>query len=442
MKGKKVDRRTFIKLGASLAGASAANRFIGARAQGSGQYEPRFPIEKGARLRLLRWSGFVKSDEEYWNANTRRFTKLTGVPVDIEYITWEDVRPKAALAANLGAGPDIVMGWYDDPHLYPQRLLDVSDLAEYLGNKYGGWYDVARIYGYSDVVGHWIAIPVGAPVAALVYRQSWAQEAGFDTFPTDLDGLLKLSQALKKNGHPTGFALGHAVGDGNVWVHWLLWSFGGKQVEADGKTIAINRQETWNALEYAKELYQTMVSGVASWLDSNNNRAFLSGAISLTGNGISIYYAAKRDFPEIAKDLNHANFPVGPVGRPTEFHLFTEAFIFKYTRYPNAAKEYLRFMLEKDQAAPWVEAMNGYVTPALKAYRDLPVWTRDPKVTPYRDGIARMLYNGYAGPPGPKAAAALSEFVVLDMFADACVRGMSPKAAAKRAEDRLRRIYS
>src|SRR5213082_2065073 len=111
--------------------------------------------EKDPALRLLRWSGFVKSDEELWNANTKKFTDATGVPVSVEYITWEDVRPKAALAANLGTGPDIIMGWYDDPHIYPQKLVDVTDLAEGLGKQLGGWYDVARTYGYSNKMKHW-----------------------------------------------------------------------------------------------------------------------------------------------------------------------------------------------------------------------------------------------------------------------------------------------
>jgi multiple sugar transport system substrate-binding protein len=98
-------------------------------------------------------------------------------------------------------------------------------------------------------------------------------------------------------------------------------------------------------------------------------------------------------------------------------------------------------MFSPQQAGPWVEAMNGYVTPALQRYRDLPVWTRDPKATPFRDGLARMLHNGYAGEPGQQAAAALAEFIVLDMFADATVNSMSAKEAAARAENRLRRIY-
>ena len=41
-----------------------------------------------------------------------------------------------------------------------------------------------------------------------------------------------------------------------------------------------------------------------------------------------------------------------------------------------------------------------------------------------------MLWNGYAGPLGPASAAAMSEYVIVDMFADVCVGGKSPKTAA------------
>ena len=59
---------------------------------------------------------------------------------------WEDVRPKAAVAANTGAGPDIILSTNDDANLYPDKLLDVTDLAEYLGKKYGGWYPACEAF--------------------------------------------------------------------------------------------------------------------------------------------------------------------------------------------------------------------------------------------------------------------------------------------------------
>ena len=80
--------------------------------------------------------------------------------------------------------------------------------------------------------------------------------------------------------------------------------------------------------------------------------------------------------------------------------------IFKYSKYPNAAKEYLRFMMEKEQYVPWQEASIGYVCHPLAAYEKSPFWTADPKKTPYRDCMKNMTPNGYAGTMGYASAAA------------------------------------
>src|SRR5256886_17019211 len=113
-------RRSFMKWGLGLAAGAATRSF----AQGpAAKYAPMFPVEKGAQLRLLRWSGFIKADEEVWNANTKKFQDATGAAENVGYITLEDVRPKAALSAKLGAAPDLVLGWYDDAHTNPHRPI-------------------------------------------------------------------------------------------------------------------------------------------------------------------------------------------------------------------------------------------------------------------------------------------------------------------------------
>lgn len=438
-----ISRRDFLK--GTVAGATALGLAGGAldvlaqpaKAPAALEFRP----EKGAILRVLRWSVFVKSDQEFWDKNTKSWEEKTGCKVITEYISWEDVRSKAAMTASVGAGHDIILGWHDDPHLYPEKLIDVTDLATYLGQKYGGWEPVCPMYAVNPKTKRWIALPIGAPSLCLNFRLSWMREAGFEKCPDKIPEFIKLCKALKAKGHPTGFALGKAVGDGNNTWHWWLWAFGGKVVEKDGVTLCLNQQPTWDALEASKEFYETMIPGVASWLDPHNNKAFLAGEISMTGNGISIYYAAKEKFPEIANDMDHANMPVGPVGKPTELHLFNQAFIFRHCKFPQAAKHYLQFMFEEPQYGPWIEAMRGYVTPSLKKYKELPVWTADPKHTPFRDTMARMLWNGYEGPEGPASAATMAEYVVVDMFNDVCVGGKSPKAAAAAAQDRAARYY-
>ncbi len=435
---KHPDRREFLQSTAAGVGAAALAGGFPALA-GAADASP-FKPEKGASLQLLRWTGFVKADDIIWAENTKKFTAATGVNVQIQSLSWPDVTPKAALAAQVGSGPDIIMGWNDDPFVYPDKLVDMSDVVDHMGKTHGGWYDNARSYCYDQDVKRWVALPVGCTGNAINYRKSWAKEAGFNEFPKDLDGLLKLARGMKKNGHPTGFALGHAVGDANSWTHWILWAFGGKQANPDN-SIAINSSETEHALDYAKQFYETMISGVSGWLDPSNNQAFLSGQIGMTMNGISIWYVAKNDFPAIFPDCANAIPPMGPVKQHTVSNNFTSAFVFKYSKYPNAAKAYLAFMLDQAQAAPWVTGMLGYVTPALKGYADLPIWTSNPNITPYRDVLQGAKYDGYNGRPGKAAAQALDEFVVSDMFADVCVNNMSPKDAMKKAEQKLATIY-
>ena len=129
------------------------------------------------------------------------------------------------------------------------------------------------------------------------------------------------------------------------------------------------------------------------------------------------------------------------LGRPTQMNLMLQAFMFKYTKYPNAAKEYLRFRWEKEQYLPWQEAAIGYLTQPLRAYAEAPIWTSDPKHTPFRDATQRMQHNGWAGSLGYASAATMADFVVVDMFAEACSGAQSAKDAAARAEARALRYY-
>ena len=106
------------------------------------------------------------------------------------------------------------------------------------------------------------------------------------------------------------------------------------------------------ALEYVKALSDTFIPGVASWNDGSNNKAYLAGELYCTLNGISIYIAAKDDptKKELAEDTYHALWPVGPIGKPTELQLCVPILAFNFTKYPNAAKAFVAFMIELRQA--------------------------------------------------------------------------------------------
>jgi len=445
MKDSKFTRRSVLKGGAALAGAAALeSAHLLSFAQAWAAMSPWKP-EKGAKLQLLRWKRFVQSEEDGFMALVAAFTKATGVPVTVLNESLDDVQPKASVAANTGQGPDLFWGLYSLPHLFPTKCVDVTDVANRLGKKYGGWVPSAVVYGKSG--SKWIDIPVGYNGNVINYRQSMIEKAGFKEIPKDTAGFMELMKALKDKSQPGGFALGRASGDGNAWVHWCLWAFGGNLVDAKDKVI-INSPETAKALEYAKELSTHFVPGTAAWNDSFNNKAFLSGEISLTNNGVSIYAAAKAGaakgdakMKEITDDMNHSLWPVGPVGHPTEFHICYPMMAMKYTKVPNACKAFMDFTMEAENYNKWLEAAVAYITHPLNAYDDNPVWTSDPKLSIVRDCAKRTLTAGGLGSVGEKAASALADFVILDMFATVCTGRASVKDAIAVAERQARRIY-
>ena len=436
------NRRKFIEGSASVAAAATLGTGAAVFAPAVHAQNVSFKPEKGAKLRVLRWSRFVQGDIDAYMVNVKRFTEKTGIEVRVDNEGWEDVRPKAAVAANTGAGPDIILSTNDDANLYPDKLLDVTDLAEYLGKKYGGWYPAVHQYLKPDGK-KWIGLGLGSAGSMMVYRTSMLKAAGFDTFPKDTDGFLKMLQALHAKGTPGGFALGNATGDG-LWCNWLIWSHGGKLVDANNKVV-IDSPETLRALEYGKQMYATFIPGTLSWLDPNNNKAFLDSQISVTNNGISIYYATKTStdpkVKELQADINHAPFPVGPVGQPTESHLFFNQMVMKYTKYPQAAKEFLRYMMEWEQFDPWLSGAGGYIAAPLAAYEKSAIWTVDPKHTPYRDAVKNMRPTGYAGKLGYASAGAGADFIVVNMVAEAISGSKPPKEAMERAQKRAERYY-
>ena len=230
-------------------------------------------------------------------------------------------------------------------------------------------------------------------------------------------------------------------------MHWALWSHGSNLVDEKDKVI-INSPETVKALEYTKALSDTFVSGTASWNDSFNNKAFLTGAVSVTNNGVSIYAAAKAgaakgeaNMKEVMDDMNHALWPVGPVGKPTEFHIAYPLMAMKYTKFPNACKAFMAFLIDAKNYGPWLDSAVAYLTHPLNAYDKAAVWSSDPKLTLVRDVAKRTLTAGGRGSVGERAASALADFVMLDMVAAVCTDRATIKDAISMAERQAKRIY-
>jgi multiple sugar transport system substrate-binding protein len=426
-------RRTFL----TAAGAATTMAVVGGiPGIVAAQKAPSFP--KGTRLHILEWTSFVPASDKEFKRLAGEFGKLTGVDVTVEFINMNDLVPKIASAIETKAGPDIIMMINNWPHLYADGLADVDDVAEEIAKRDGGYFDLLRTVG---VVGKsWKAVPFVMGTPTWAYREDWFKEVGATKFPDTWDELRKVGTALKKKNRPLGQAFGHSLGDPNQWAYPVTWCFGGAEVDKDGKVV-INSKETVEALKFTVAFWKDCLDeGGLAWDDTNNNRAYLAGTISATINGASIYFVAKRQFPDIAKVTNHGHMPRGPAGRfyslGGQYHS-----IMKYSKNQQVAKEFLRWFMDRPQFEPYFVANDGYVNGPTPHWQKHAMWDRDPKLVPFKEAPKFGRWPGYPGPPSRKSSEALVKYILVDMYAQA-IKGMKPEDAAKWAETELKKIYA
>jgi len=222
-----------------------------------------------------------------------------------------------------------------------------------------------------------------------------------------------------------------------------MWSHGAAIIDEAGN-VSVNSPETLAALEYLRELYPTFVDGgTVSWGDISNNQAYAASTCWLTSNGVSLYFALRNDpaTRAIAEDTQHTELPYGKASGWPNAPLTVNAMVFRHSRFPNAAKAFLTFMMEAEQYEPWLNANLGYWAQPLAAYRAAAVWSGDPKVAIFRDCMNTPFWNGYKGPLSAASGQANSEYVLVQMFASVASGQATPQQAVQEADRRARRIF-
>ena len=382
---------------------------------------------------------FTPVTDEILKQQVQEWATKKGATVDVEFVSLDNLGAKASSAAETGVGPDIIYFPIFGPSLYADKLVDMDDLASELGSKHGGWLDIGKTTAM--VGGKWKAIPHYISAQAIIYRRDVIQEVLGEKVPDTWEELLQLGKKLRPLNHYAGFALGHATGDANNFVYSLLWSFGMKEVEKDGKTIALNSPETRKGLEYMARLYkEAMPPAVVGWDDSSNNRMWLAGLLAMTGGSGSIYWQTKKDAPALRPNTMHTLWPRGPAGRAAYAEMWFLG-IFKYSKNQELAKDLIRYLMDKEQYSKWLESGDGNMTPLLSYYSTLPMWTKDPNLKPFIEHPKYARAIGWPGPVTRAAAEVNAKFIMVDMAAKVA-RGTPVQKAIDEAVAEMKKIYA
>ena len=319
-------------------------------------------------MTVVRESSFIKPFDDYFAKTlATEYEKQTGIKINYEATSVGGMLTRLTTIAETKSGPEIAMTALNWPHLFDQSLVDVTDIAGEIGKQLGGWHE--NVLDAVVVNKKWKALPWGNIGQLEVYRTDWFKEVGVNKFPETWEDLLAAGRLLKKKGHPFGFELGHGFGDNHGWLYPLFWSYGGREVDRDGKTVVIDSAETAKAVDFCRKFYQeTMFEDVLGWTDVNNNKAFFGEQISCTNNASSILEVGLRQFPDIAKVTDHAMNPSGPKGR---FHVLNAVSHAVLTHAPDqaAAKAFLRWLYDDKQMSRWLASAHAYYAPSRATCR-------------------------------------------------------------------------
>ena len=387
-------------------------------------------------LNLLTTANYVPASDKKLEELAHEFGKQAGVTVKIDHLRSEQMPAKLAAEVTTQAGHDVVELDLMAAWLHQTNLADVSDIAAEVTKTMGDFYQFGRDSAF--VNDQWTGIPYFWISFPGSYRKSLFEQVG-EKPPDTWDDLLRAGRKLKKIGHPVGIPLSQSTDSVGSMLS-ILWSYGGKVMEADGRTIALNSKETAETVEFVKALYSdAMESEVLSWDNAGNNRFMIAGKGSWIQNPPSHYISAKTSKLKVADDIYFQLSPAGPGGRHTIVTLRSLG-VWKFSKELALAKDLIRYLFNEERYIAYVTASDNYNHPVFKSLETHPVWNLDPKYEPLKTmGQYSHLFT-WPAPPDPKAQIVIYNYIIANMYAKA-VTGTPTKEAIEWAEGEIKRVY-
>ncbi|MBI4608428.1 MAG: extracellular solute-binding protein [Candidatus Rokubacteria bacterium] len=427
----RVTRRDFLRTaGVGVAGASLGTMLAARQA----------PAQlRGTSLRILQWSHFVPAYDAWFDKSAKEWGEKNGVRVRVDHIPHLEVPARIAAEFAAGAGHDLIeFAGLILTGLYYKSLVDLTDLSERIGKKWGGWIPAAG--PISTVEGRSYAIPNFYILIPLLWRKDLFEKHNLRP-PDTWEACRVAARTLKPKGHPTGMQFSHCNDANHNW-RALWYSFGGRETDPSGQNILVDSKETREALRFAKALFdEGMTPEVFSWDDASDNRYQASGVACWIHDAISAYRTTEDTNPPVFQHTYIGLAPAGPGGKRVNVGEPTAYAIWKFSKNQQAAREFLIHLTDN-----WKEAMvasRGYNMPLLKdGYKKpMPVIGTDPKMQVLQDFPDLMAFPGYPGPYTTPIQEVTVTFVPADMFT-LVARGQSPDEAVKWAMGEYRRVYA
>ena len=419
-----VSRRRFLTTSAGLAGVLATG----------------IPPARGQQREIsyLCWNNFAPASDKKLAEIGQRFTKDTGIKIKIDHIAAPQQPAKYASEVQTQAGHDLVEMRMHFPWLYEPQLVDVSDLVSEMEKKYGkammSAVETAQVHGV------WRGVPQYHAMFVAAYREDLFKKAGLKA-PDTWEELYVVGKELKKMGNPIGIPISQNY-DSISTASAVMWCYGAKEVDKNGKTVTVNSPQTADVVEWYKKVYKDcMEAEVLSWTDASNNESLQQGKAGWIHNPVSAYIVARDKKLVTADGINHHRSLAGPAGRH-ETDVPRHIGIWKFSKNIEPAKEWIRYLVGKKEVYDeYIMSGSAFNLPVYANLQDHAVFKTDPKYAALKNEGVQYHCYGWPAPPSDKVQLITNSFILPNMLAKA-VTGTSTKDAIAWADNEMKKTMA
>ncbi|NLG83976.1 MAG: sugar ABC transporter substrate-binding protein [Firmicutes bacterium] len=319
-----------------------------------------------------------------------------GIKINLNAMTYADLRQKALVAGQAGQGPDVL-------HMLVEWVAEfakagiITDITNWVDE----WEDEDKFpestWQVTRVDGRCYGIPSVASTRLLLYREDLFKKAGIKAPPKTWSELRAVAKKLASN-NMAGFAFCSATtairGPQEFLV--FLWSTGAELVKKEnGKYVP---GFTVEQVQSVFQLYYDLIFVdkavplyTRGWEWQNLDQAFEAGTVAMCQNGSWMLYRAER--AKTGKMWKTAPFPYSKV--PATYLEVKVEGIGAFSKYKKEAWDLLKFVYNKENMARITKYDN---LPSRSDVMNLPFYTSDPV---WKKAFMEVIPTGHTVPPIP-----------------------------------------
>lgn len=394
-------------------------------------------------LKILQWSHFVPDYDKWFDQWVQEWGAKNNVQVVSDHINYADIPARAAAEVSAQSGHDLFAFGFP-PSQYETEVVPLNDLIKELKQEYGDYYPLLEHSCYNPKTDVWYSFMDFWAADPILYRKDLFDQVG--KTPDTWQDILEAGRQLKQMRNPIGIGFSPEI-DTGMAMRTIMWGFGTSIQDANGNVV-INKPETLEALEFAKQLLQEAeTEEVLAWDAASNNRFLVSGRGALILNAISATRTAEATYPDLAPKIAIAKTAAGPRDRKGSAHWYNCFVIWKFSPNVDVAKQFLKDLVAAYQDA--FKASKFYNIPSFP--KAVPDWQQqvqnDPNANP-PDKYAMLatapdwtVNVGWPGYMNAAEAEIFDRWIINDLFTKVATGKASPQDALAEAERQIQDIF-